>query len=133
MDKVIKNGMTAAAEDTESTVIERKSKRVVRESTGGIFSDSSTGTITSKPVKEEVLVEEASDEEVTLPDPPAHSSTRSEQPSVKTSTSDKDQSDEWEDVIEEECHASSKATKKKQSPKKSQANIKSMFQKQQQQ
>eukprot|EP00956_Cyclotella_meneghiniana_P007316 scaffold9944_cov52-Cyclotella_meneghiniana.AAC.4 len=137
MDRVVKNGVTAAAVDsddeTESIVIEKKPKRFVRESTGGIFSDSSTGTTTTAFAKEEVEVEDASDEDVTRPDPSVNSSPCVEQPCVENSTLDNDHSGEWEDVAEEDSNAGTKAAKKKPSPKKSQANIKSMFQKQQQQ
>eukprot|EP00956_Cyclotella_meneghiniana_P007745 scaffold10339_cov41-Cyclotella_meneghiniana.AAC.1 len=135
MDKVIKNGPSFAAEDsdeTESIAVERQPKRFVRESTGGVFSESSTGTIaTLVSAKEEV--EDASDEDVTRPDPPVNSSPCVGQPSVKNSTMDNDQSDEWEDVAEDESNAVAKAMEKKPSPKKNQANIKSMFQKQQRQ
>ena len=136
MDRVVKNGMTNVAEDsdeTESIAIARQPKRFVRESTGGVFSDASTGTTATAFAKEEVQVEEASDEDVTRPDPPVNSSPRVGQPSVKNSTLDNDQADEWEDVPEDESNAVAKAMEKKPSPKKNQANIKSMFQKQQRQ
>eukprot|EP00956_Cyclotella_meneghiniana_P028469 scaffold66272_cov20-Cyclotella_meneghiniana.AAC.1 len=117
MDKVIKNGPSFAAEDsdeTESIAVERQPKRFVRESTGGFFSDSSTGTIaTLVSAKEEVVVEDASDEDVTRPDPPVNSSPRVGQLSVKNSTMDNDQPDEWEDVAEDESNAVAKAMEKK--------------------
>ena len=63
MDKVIRDGMTAEAEDTdktESTVIETKPKRFNHSSTGGVFDDSSDETTATAPAKGEVTIEDAS-------------------------------------------------------------------------
>ena len=65
MDKVIRDGMTAEAEDedtdkTESTVIEKKPKRFNHSSTGGVFDDSSDETTATAPAKGEVTIEDAS-------------------------------------------------------------------------
>eukprot|EP00956_Cyclotella_meneghiniana_P040666 scaffold201956_cov36-Cyclotella_meneghiniana.AAC.1 len=140
MDKVIKGGMTADDEDsdeTESVLIERtKPKRVIHESTGGIFSDASTGTAATALSKEEVTVEEASDEDVMRPDPPSTSSSRDKQVDEADLPTNQDTSDDWEDVPEEEVPVISsvkEAAAKKLSPKKNQATIKSMFQRQKKQ
>eukprot|EP00956_Cyclotella_meneghiniana_P039085 scaffold165394_cov30-Cyclotella_meneghiniana.AAC.1 len=86
--------------------------------------------------KEEVTVEDASDEDVMRPDPPSTSSSRDKQVDEADLPTNQDLSDDWEDVPEEEVPVISsvkEAAGKKLSPKKNQATIKSMFQRQKKQ
>eukprot|EP00956_Cyclotella_meneghiniana_P039084 scaffold165393_cov50-Cyclotella_meneghiniana.AAC.1 len=132
--------MTADDEDSDETASvlfkRTKPKQVIHESTGGIFSDASTGTAATALSKEEVTVEDASDEDVLRPNPPSTSSSRDKQVDEADLPTNQDPSDDWEDVPEEEVPVISSvkaAAAKKLSPKKNQATIKSMFQRQKKQ